>query len=154
MDAASAGSPWLHAGVVFAGGAILCLLLLSRAEMFDVWVEIAHNTRPGPTGPRYPGLGFLSFIFRLSGYLILVAGLVTSAGIVIGMIQTPQVDLRTLWSPESGARTSRPTAVEPVLETESSRDAGLPFGPDGAAPSSQEATAHTPAGDPALGPGK
>lgn len=126
MDSTAAGPAWLHAGVVLAGGTVLFLLLLSRAETFDVWVEIARNTRPTPGGPRYPGLAFLSFVFRLSAYLILVAGVVTSAGIAIGMIRTPHVDLRPWWAPDEVAHAPLDANRPPAAIVERGPDADPP----------------------------
>lgn len=101
MPIAAGADAWIHAAIVLAGGTVLCFLLLARAELMDVWVEIARNTRAQPTSVRYPGIAFLSFILRLAAYLLLAAAILVAAGVGIGIVQTPTIDLKGILWPEA-----------------------------------------------------
>lgn len=113
MPVATGSHALLNAGLVLIAGTVLFFLLLARAELLDVWVEIARNTRPQPSNIRYPGIGFLSFVFRLSGYLLLAGSLLAATSILLGVIQTPALDLQgLLWSDrkEPSSAATRPDA--------------------------------------------
>ena len=77
---------FVAAGLALIACGIVGLGLISFADLINVFLEIAFNTRRTAEGPRYPALRTVSVIFKILAVVVWLAGVLLFFLVVAGVI--------------------------------------------------------------------